>query len=113
MTKLAIIGTGICAVCLIAFLLIAGCTQAGGDNSAQAPVPTATPQVTTTVASADQGSAASADSSGAFIDDSQSAPTPGDQSQVTLAPDETVVAGSGAAGTNLTTDSADLGDITP
>ena len=111
MTKLAIIGTGICSVCLIAFLLIAGCTQAGGDNSAQTPIPTATPQITATPASADQGSA-SADS-GALIDDSQDVPTPSDQSQVTLAPDETVVAGSGAAGTNLTTDSADLGDIMP
>jgi hypothetical protein len=111
MTKLLSIGTGICAVCLIAFLLIAGCTsQAGGNTQGQTPVPSETPQVTDTFAATNQGSAGA--DSGAFVDDSESAPTP-DQSQVTMAPDETVGSTGGAAGNNLTADNADFGDITP
>jgi hypothetical protein len=111
MTKLLSIGTGICAVCLIAFLLIAGCTsQAGGNTQGQTPVPSETPQVTDTSAATNQGSAGA--DSGAFVDDSESAPTP-DQSQVTMAPDETVGSTGGAAGNNLTADNADFGDISP
>ena len=109
--KFLTMGTGICAMCLIAFLLIAGCTsQTGETTQVQTPAPTETPQVTTIPTAASPGSA-SADNS-AFIDDSGNAPGQ-DQNSTTLAPDTPVSTTSGAAAQNLTSDSTDLGDITP
>jgi len=112
--KLVKIGTGICALCLIAFILIAGCTsQSGGSDQGQASAPadTGTPQVTSTPGASDTGSPGNADN-GAFIDDSGNAPSQ-DESQVTLAPDTPADTSSGAAAQNLTSDSTDFGDITP
>ena len=112
--KLVKIGTGICALCLIAFILIAGCTsQSGGSDQGQATAPTdtSTPQVTATPGASSAGSSGAADN-GAFIDDSGDVPSQ-DQGQVTLAPDTPVDTSSGAAGQNLTSDSTDFGDITP
>jgi hypothetical protein len=110
--KLLRIGTGICALCLIAFLLVAGCTsQTSGSEQTQNTAPAETPQVTTTpTAVATPGSVSS--DNGAFIDDSGNVPSQ-DQSQVTLAPDIPVGTSSGAAAQNLTPDSTDFGDITP
>jgi len=111
--KLLKIGTGIAALCLIAFILIAGCTsQSGGSDQSQTSAPSESPQVTTTPTASAPGSA-SADN-GAFIDDSGSAPTPGqDQGQVTLAADIPVDTSTGVAAQNLSSDSTDFGDITP
>ncbi|WP_048068228.1 hypothetical protein [Methanoregula boonei] len=112
--KLIKIGTGICALCIIAFILIAGCTsQSGGSDQGQTTTASAAnPQVTTTPTAASTPGSAGSDNS-AFIYDSGSAPGSGDQSQVTLASDTPIDTSTGAAAQNLSSDSTDLGDITP
>jgi len=103
--------TGICAVCLIALIFVAGCTSQPSENT-QTPVSSETPQVTETSGATAQSASSSA-SDNAFADDSGSVPPDQSQQQVTLAPDEPVVTNTGAAADNLTSDSTDFGDITP
>ena len=107
---------GISAVCLVAFMLLAGCTsQPSGNPQGQTPgpqsssvagTPSGQPQVTNT-----PGTGSSNPETGLFIDDSGNTPNPSEQ--VTMAPDLPVEQSNGMAGQNLTPDSTDFGDITP
>ena len=118
MSKFTKIGIGICAVCLVAFMLLAGCASQPSENSqGQTPGPqsgsTAGAQSestqVTTPGNVNQGS--TNPETGLFVDDSGNTPVPSEQ--VTLAPDLPVGESNGLAGQNLTPDSTDFGDITP
>jgi hypothetical protein len=109
--------TGLCIACLLAGILVAGCTsQDTGNAPVQTPVPQITGQpvvpATPEVTSAPEGTSQDAPDAG-LISDAAGDQAGSDQSSVTMAADIPAAPSSGTAEQNVTSESADLGDILP
>ena len=117
---------GICATCLIACLLVAGClnqSTPGSTEPATTPQPAVTPQPENTVAQQPAGagpavtvtpeeSLPATPDTGGFVYSSDETPAP-DESQVTMAPDVPAVPSNAVPQQTLTQDHDDMGDILP
>lgn len=117
MTKISM---GISILCLLAVLMMAGCTSQSADTSqaSASGAPVSSVSTIQTMASSPQPSyttpASQADNqnSGDFSYSADDAPSP-DQGQVTMAPDTPAVPSGTVPQQTLTTDHEDMGDILP